>query len=101
MNSPLASFKKSETVSAEFSERLISVAIYDENVILTFQRSITLPDGKHVSMGSFYVTRLIEEIPQELIDAVAKIASLSEQWKAEDVAKEAENAAARAAMAKP
>lgn len=97
MNSPLESFTKTKDAAAQSVEQLYCVAVYDENVILTYRRHLAMPDGSTVSLGASSVTRLIEEIPQELIDAVKKIASFSEQWKAEDAETEAANAAARAA----
>lgn len=88
--------EKVAPVAAQKRTGVSRIVISAENVIVQFREAVTLEDGRSLNTGGFSTTRLISELSPELLAGIKTLSAASETWRAEDVQKEADNAAARA-----
>lgn len=91
----------SDAVTATQYEKIIGIRFTDTAVIVTYARTLALPDGTEVTLGQFAVNRQIEDVSTDVQASIAGLAQLAEKWRVEDEAAAVASQAAIAAAAIP
>lgn len=94
---PFEPLEKVEPLAAQKRTGVGQITIAAENVVVRFTELVELEDGRSVNTGGFATTRLLSELAPDILAGIKAISEAAGTWRSEDLQREADNAAARAA----